>query len=116
MPGSDWRAALLYIFGSVPTALTGVSQALFNSGEVVSPWHPPQYWLNRTPPCCASCALMSDRSLGHCGDCNTAIFSSRVCRPAKSTELFLKEIRPGTGVFAGENSPNTPNTSPELRA
>ena len=119
-PGSEVRCELMSIFGSVPTARMGVRQRPGKSSEACAAWQPPQLASNKGLPFAANCSSSPNISRGHGGGRSTAIFSSSVCSPAKSMELFLKSMIAGaSGVGGtrrrGAKSAKTPRTSPVLR-
>src|SRR3954470_22000004 len=75
-PGSDFRSVFWTIFGSVPTATTGVTQAWPTLGDTFSAWHPPQCISYSGLPFSASCSSRPNASIGQGGGVRIATFSS----------------------------------------
>src|SRR5262245_23165615 len=76
IPGSTIRSASTTIFGSVPTALTGVDHAPMRDGCSLL-WQPLQRSSNSASPCFASLSSKPKIAFGHGGGRNLTTFSSK---------------------------------------
>ena len=89
IPGLTIRFEFSTIFGSVPTALTGVSHRPGNSGDVMHPRGNSAMGVKQSlAPAPSDVSSSPNISRGQGGGRSFAIFSSSVCSPANSTRII----------------------------